>query len=288
MSAPVSSAPVSSAPVTGDVAAPSSITPGQNAAPVSPAEVRKMKLKIDNADVEMSESEVIALAQKGRGADRKFQEAAQLRKEAEQTAAYLKANPREALAKLGIDVRKFSEDTLMEILTQEQMSPEQRKAQDMEKKLRGYEKAEKDAKDTRDRQEAEALEGQHMKTFDEMFVKALGESGLPKTQYTVKRMAELQLVNIRKGLNLDAAQLAKLVREDYMSEQKALYGAADGDALMELLGPEIVKKLSKAQIKKLKSAAPTYSKPTPNREPSSGEPTQQQSWKDFQRKNRGR
>lgn len=282
-SAPTSSAPTSSAPVDG---AP---TPGQTAAPTAtPAEVRKMKLKIDNADVEMSESEVIALAQKGRGADRKFQEAAQLRKEAEQTAAFLKANPREALAKLGIDVRKFSEETLMEILTQEQMSPEQRKAQDMEKKLRGYEKAEKDAKDTRDREEAAALEGHHMKTFDDMFVKALGESGLPKTQYTVKRMAELQLVNIRKGLNLDATQLAKLVREDYMSEQKALYGAADGDALLELLGPEIVKKLSKAQIKKLKTAAPQYSKPTPDREPSSGEPSAQQNWKEFQRKNRGR
>jgi len=107
----------------------------------------------------------------------------------------------------------------------------------------------------REAQERETLEKHHHDNYEKIFIQALTESGLPKTPYTVMRMAQLEAVNVSKKLSLTPSQLAKVVREDYINEQKALYGAADGDTLLELLGKDAVKKLSKAQLSKYKASA---------------------------------
>lgn len=247
---------------------------------------RMMRLKVEGQELELPESEVIALAQQGKQAGRKFQEAAQMRREAEALAHLLKSNPKEALSKFGIDVRKFSEETLVEMLKREQETPEQKTARENEEELKRYRDEEKKRKEEAEQKVKQELEEKHLKNYTELFVKALSESGLPKTTFTVKRMAELQLVNLRKGLNLDASRLAEIVREDYISEQKALFGASDGNTLMELLGPDAVKKLSKAQIAKLKATSQKFNKPAER--PVSKDPGEKAlSWKEIQRRNLG-
>lgn len=266
--------------------------PGGQAAPGKAQETaqaqaqRMMRLKIEGQELELPESEVISLAQQGKQAGKKFQEAAQMRKEAEALAQLLKSNPKEALSKFGIDVRKFSEDTLVEMLQREAETPEQRKARENEEKLSRYEKEEKARLEAEREAQLKALEEKHLKNYNDMFIQALESSGLPKTPYTVKRMAELQLLNVKKGFDLDPAQLAKIVREDYIAEQKALFGSADGNTLMEILGPDIVKKLSKAQIAKLKAQTQSYQKAdektkAPERSDKS------MSWREIQRRNLG-
>jgi len=246
---------------------------------------RLLKLKVDGQEFELPESEVITLAQQGKSAGKRFQEAAAAKKEAEQIVNFLKANPKEAMRKLGIDPRKFSEDTLMEIITQEQMSPEQRKAIENENRLKEYEAREKQAQEQSRQAQLAELERSHMESYDKMFVQALTESGLPKTPYTVKRMAELTLVNVKRGLNLEPSQLAKIVREDYQNEMKALYGQADGDALLELLGKEGVKKLSKAQLTQYKSKH--VNNAVKRDEPKDGKPQNSiEAWKAMKKKTR--
>lgn len=250
----------------------------------TPAEVRMLKLKIDNADVDMPESEVIALAQQSRAAQKRMQEAASSKKQAEDLIGFLKSNPKVAFQKLGIDIRKFSEDTLMELLQQEAMSPEQKKTAEMEAKLKKYEADEKSAKEAAHNKEMSELESKHLANYDQLFIKALSESGLPKTPFTVKRMAELTLVSNKKGLNLDSGQIAKLVREDYQTEMRALYGQADGTQLMEILGEDGVKKLSKAQAEKFQAKPQEFSKP--QKKASAKKESKVDDWKAFQRENR--
>lgn len=232
------------------------------AAPTTPAEAARMlKLKVDGQEMEMSEADVFKWAQQGKSADKRFQEAATTRKEAEQIIQFLKTNPKEAFKHLGLDIRKFSEDTLLEMIQHEQMSPEQRQAKENEQKLRKYEEQEKATQEKAKQEQMQALERKHMESYDKMFVEALTQSGLPKTPFTVKRMAELTLVNLKRGMNLEASQLAKIVKEDYIAEQKALFENADGDTLMNLLGKEAVKRLSKAQLSKYKATKVNDSKP---------------------------
>ena len=228
------------------------------AAPKAPettaqAQARMMKLKIDGQEMELPEGEVIKLAQQCKAADKRFQEAAVTRKQAEDIIAYAKSNPAEFFAKTGMNARQWAEEFLLGEIQREQMSPEQSKAAENERLLKEYQSKEKAAADKARADQMQALEQQHMQSYDQIFTKALGESGLPKTAYTVKRMAELTLINVKKGLDLEPMQLAKIVREDYQNEMKALYGQADGDSLLELLGKDAVKKLSKAQLSKYKA-----------------------------------
>lgn len=242
------------------------------------AEARRLKFKMDGQDLDLSEEEVISLAQKGGTAQKRWEEAAQLRKQAESVLEYLKANPREALAKLGIDVRKMSEEHLLEELQREQESPEAKKVRETEEKLRKYETAEKAREEAAARKAAEdaeaekqaqatAKEREIMERYDNIFTTALEKSGLPRSPATILRMAQLQRVNLRKGLELNADSLAKIVREDYDAEFQERTSGMDGDKLLEFLGKDIVGKLTKAQIAKLKAKPAAYSKPVEQSEP---------------------
>lgn len=281
MSTPAPAAPVAATPKA--TASQSNGTPPPAAAP-TPVEIRKMKVKLDGKEVEVPESEVLAGYQQGKVAHQRFQEAAQLRKEAEQILQFAKANPTEFFEKTGLNAREWAEKYLIQELEREAMSPEQKKARENEEKLRKFEDDGKKAKEKEEQAYREKLTAEHRNRLDLMFTEALHKSGLPKTPYTVKRMAELQLINIKNKYELGADQLAKLVREDYASEQKSLLGAFDGDQLMEFLGPDLVKKLSKAQIAKLKARGVTPSASTPQRK-TSDQPTGM-TWREYQKKNR--
>lgn len=258
----------------------------KNPAAPTPAEVRKLKLKLEGQEVELPESEVISLAQQGKVANKRFQEASQIRKEAEDIVKFAKENPREFFKKTGMNAREFAENYLMEELKREQMTPAEKKAYENEQELKRFKDEKKQEEEQRRQQEMADLREKHMKNYDQLFVEALTKTGLPKTPYTIKRMAELQLINVKNKLDLSADQLAKVVREDYISEQKALFGATEGDSLLELLGPEIVKKLSKAQIARLKSkgAPSTNSSASGSSARKPGEPAM--TWREYQRRNR--
>lgn len=219
----------------------------------APVEVRKMKLKVDGQDVELPESEVIAGFQLSKTSTQRFQEAAKLKQEADRIMQFANENPEEIFKKTGMSAREWAEKYLLQQLQNDAMSPEQKKARENEDKLRKLEKEDVDRKEKVKQEHVKRLEQEHMQRYDVMFTKALNESGLPKTKFTVKRMAELQSINLKKGLELDASQLAKVVREDFLNEKKSLLEGMNGNQLLEFLGPELIKKFSKAQIAKLKS-----------------------------------
>lgn len=261
-------------------------TPVPEAAPAKTEAARTFKLKVDGQEVEMSEREVLDLAQQGKSANKRFQEASVTRKEAEQIIAFAKSNPAEFFAKTGQNARQWAEDFLLQEIQREQMSPEQKKAFENEQKLRKYEDTEKQTKEQARQDQMAKLEQQQMQSYDKLFVEALTASGLPKTPYTVKRMAELTLVNIKNKLELEPSQLAKIVREDYESEMKALYGQADGDTLLALLGKDAVKKLSKAQLSRYKSAKTNSSKAQEKPANKKDDFNPIGAWKEMQRKTR--
>ena len=72
-------------------------------------EIRRLKLKVDDREEELPEDEVIRLAQLGRGAGKRFAEAAEKSKQAEQFMRMLREDPKSVLSNpnLGIDMRKL-------------------------------------------------------------------------------------------------------------------------------------------------------------------------------------
>src|SRR6185437_3488213 len=119
--------------------------------------------------------------------------------------------------KVGMNPREWAEKFLMGELQKESETPEQKKARENEEELRKYRDREKQVAEQKQQKDIEEATNQQRKKYDTLFTQALFESGLPRTKFTVKRMAELQLINIKKNLELPASKLAQIVREDYIS-----------------------------------------------------------------------
>ena len=84
---------------------------------------RMFKVKINGEDIEVSEEELKAGYQTRKASDEKFREAAMSKKQAEEFINLLRTNPRKVLSNpnLGIDVRKFAEEYLVEQMEDEMM-----------------------------------------------------------------------------------------------------------------------------------------------------------------------
>jgi hypothetical protein len=244
-------ADTSTAPVV-EATAPTEGQP-QQAQPTK-AEIRKMKLKIDGQETEMGEDEVIRYAQQGKAANQRFQEAAKMRKEAEDMVNLIKRDPRAVLEdpRIGINFRELAEQYLSEQLKLEMMTPEQKKYHEAEQKLRGYQDAEKAQKAQVEAKQSQQLQEHYANEYSNTITEALKTQGVPKSPSTVKRMAALMSKSIDNGLDLQPSQIAKLVQEEYLAEIKELFGSSDEDTLLALLGDDTANKIRKADLKRLR------------------------------------
>jgi hypothetical protein len=229
---------------------------GQQQVVATPAEIRKMKLKIDGVESEYGEDEVIRFAQQGKSANKKFQEAAQMKKESEELINLIKRDPRAVLEdpRIGHNFRKLAEDFLVAQIKEEMMTPEQKKHAEMEKQLRAFESEKKQQQQQQESAQMEQLKQHYANEYQTTITTALSQTGVPKTARTVKRMAELMSQSLANGIDLPPAQLAKIVKEDYLAEMKEMFGASDEDTLLGLLGDEVSNKIRRADLKKLKNA----------------------------------
>ncbi len=251
----------------------------------SAADKPKWKLKMDGEDVELTEDEVIKHAQKSASADKRFSESAAAKKEAaeerkkvEQVLEFLQKNPRESLERMGVDLEKFAEEALAEIKARKAETPEQKKARETQEKLAAYEKKDAEAAEAEKKRKADEeveakkaadaeKEAAIIKKFDDIFVSALTKSGVPKTPWSIARMATLQRINLKGKMNLDADKLAEVVKADYTKEfesrlPKNEKGEYEGDKLIEMFGEQIIAAITKAKIAKLKTK-PKFSTPPP-------------------------
>lgn len=208
---------------------------------------RKLKIKIDGEFVEVDEDEVVRDYGKGKAADKKFQEAAALRKEAISFIEALKRDPVSVLTnpKLGINLREIAETHLLQILEDEMMDPKDKEIRDLK---RDKEKRDKDEQARKERQEAEELEAYTQKAreeYERSFQECLASSGLPKTPHTVKRLAYYMSKGLERGLNLQPSDVVHKVKAEYLEEQKSLFSDLDGENLLQLLGDDLAKKIRK-------------------------------------------
>jgi hypothetical protein len=218
---------------------------------VQTPEIKKYKLKLGEQEEEIPEAELAELVKAGRNANLTQKEAQELKSLLQQ----LKENPRKMLAdpKLGVDLYKLAEETLLEKIQQDMLTPEQKKLQEYEKRFKEIEEKEKSEKEKKEQETLAQAESYWADQYDKMFDEALTSSGLRKTPKTIKRMAEIAALKLERHQEFDAKLLAEAVREDYLAELKDLLGSSDEDALLTLLEDDISNKIRKADLKRLKS-----------------------------------
>jgi len=215
---------------------------------------KKWKLKNKDAEVEVDEKELVRRAQLGMEAERAIHEGRKSKRDAEILIRMIKEDPVAILSHpmIGHDVKALAEKVLLEQIKLEAMSPEQREAFEAKQKLKAYEDEKKQREAAETAKKKAELETHWAGEYQKQIIGALNESGLPRTPYTVKRIAGYMHDALTRGIQITAKDVIPLVREDYMNEQKALFGAANEDTIAALMSDEVAEKFRKALLKKVR------------------------------------
>ena len=215
----------------------------------------KHKVKIDGKEVEVGYDDLIRDYQLGKASQQRMNEAAAVRKQAEELIALAKSDPRKLLShpNINADLRAFAETILAEHVQEQLLTPEQKEKRDMKKKLEQYENQEKEQKTNAEKAEYDRLYEHYNQEYSNQIITALDSSGLPKTPDTVKRMASYMKQALDKGINATTEQIVQLVKQDYLADVKALLGNATPESLIAMLGEEVAGKVVKSQLSKVKT-----------------------------------
>lgn len=234
----------------------------ESGAPLSKKEEKKLKeykLKVDGKEKSIkldlsNDEEITKYLQKAEASDKKFAEAAEVRKAAISFIDELKKNPRKVLSdpNIGVDLKKFAEEIMNEALQEMEKSPEQREHDKLKKELEDIKKQRDDEKKSSDEKEFTRLQVEHERQLETEITAALDVGGLPKTPRTVKAMAEMMMIALQNGIDLSPQEIAPIVKNTTMGEFKDIVNSLSDDQLEDFMG-DAIKRLQKKRVAKVKS-----------------------------------
>lgn len=215
---------------------------------------KKFKLVIDGNEEEVEEAELIKRAQMATSANKKYQEAAKIRKQSEQLINMLKTDPWRVLAhpSLGHDLRKIAEEFVYQRIQEDKMTPEQRELMEVKEKLRVKEETEQVQKDAEVEKQNATLRAHYEDEYTKDILDTLKVSGLPQTARTVKQMAYYMYQGLERGVEMRAADVVKMVEEDYKKDIQEFIAPLDGDRLSNFLSEDLLKKIRGIDMARLK------------------------------------
>jgi hypothetical protein len=234
-------------------------------------------VKVNGAERQVSEADLLAGYSHGSAAQEKMREAQEQRTIAEEVLKIFKTNPKAAFEKLGVDAKAFAEQVLNQHMEDSLLTPEQRELRD----LRAWQQQQKDAETAAKQKQQEASEAAYREQvsgeLQQSIVSAISSNGLPKNEYTVGRMAYYLDSAIRAGYNLPIPdlvnQIIPMVKDEYNRDIQAMLSSTPEDKLLDLLGEDFTKKTVKAHLakvgpkKKLAATVPASEQPAPSKKP---------------------
>lgn len=218
-------------------------------------EQRRLKVKVDNEELELDESEVINGYQRAKAANKRFEEAAKLKKQSEAFLEQLQKDPFKLLAdpRLGVNAREAAEKYILEQLESEMLSPEEVAARKEKAELEQYRKDKDSEKKRQQEEKANQVKQKYVEDYTKQFQGALEKVSIPKTPETIKRMAQYLQASIKNGYETPISEIAEMVREDYLNEQKSLISNLNGQDLIKYFGEDVAKKIRQTDLGRLQN-----------------------------------
>lgn len=166
--------------------------------PPEPKPEPKPKIRLGGQEVEVDS----AVAEMKKSADSKYQEAAKLRKEAQEQLEllkYAKENPLEFFKVTGINAKEFAEKILLEELEDSLLS-------ETERELKKYKKAEKEHNERKAKEDEQVklkqqqeLEAQYASEVENEILEVLKEQGIKATPRNIAKVADIMLASLESG-----------------------------------------------------------------------------------------
>jgi hypothetical protein len=216
----------------------------------------------EEIDIDDETFQKVNAVQATRAAQKAWREAAEMRKEANQlkraiedARAQVRQNPMVLFNALGIpeeDVYNFAQTATINKLSEtidpntgQPYTPEQQRIIQLQKELQRKEQNEKSLQQQQEEQELEQIKNVVRQDIDRKFTAALEETGLPPTQYTMMRLADLMQ---SVGPDVDPKAVAPLVLEDIVNEVRATVYSMPIEVAVEVLGEDWLNELRKYDI----------------------------------------
>jgi hypothetical protein len=225
---------------------------------------RNFKLKIDGEeqDFEIDETDLPRYIQKGLAAEKKFNEAARQRKDAELKLAKIKEDPWSVIKELGLDPNELAEKYVIDEYERKTMSPEQRKLYDMEQQNQELMKFKEAYEQEKASREYDSKVQQYSTRYEQELNEVLASGELPETTASMNLLVQAfqeRLESIEDPEDRDQVSLKDVVQDVkkyYQEELRAAlsYFAKDPIALEKMLGPDLFKQLREIDLAKYKAA----------------------------------
>lgn len=239
-------------------------------APV-PIEEQKVKVKILGQEREVVVKDLVRGYQKAEAADKRFQEAAQHKANAERFFATLLQNPWAAFEFARQDPYAAAERMVWNRFVESRMTPEQRTAYRAQQRLSQLEAREHEFEQQQREAMAHADAERAVDTFAPVLEHAIEKYQVPETDYAQQKLIDYLFADLNDGIEPDPAYLAERVNQDLMKELGALRSLPP-EKLAELLGDETAKKVAQARAKagKVRPSAPKSFTPADKKESAKG------------------
>lgn len=223
-------------------------------------EKRKFKLKVNGSQREFDEDAVRAFAQKGLGADQKFQKAAEYRKQVQRLAKLAKEDPDSLLRQLtGQDPEQIYKSRLSKRLQELSLDPKEKELREYKKKIEQYEKKQAELKAAQEKERETKATQFWTQKYDKELPDAIKAAGLPLTQDVIRATVDIMIANLEQGLDLPYSAVMQIVKDKYTSSVKNFLTATQKDKLIDLLGQDVAQALIQAKQKKTQKSAPKMS-----------------------------
>lgn len=237
----------------------------------------KEKYVVDGKDRYLTPEEARAYVQKGLAFEPKVSQLNRLQQETSSFLDLLAADPAkviynekfgkpaEVLSKIlnSTQVSDEIKDTLGQwyynnVIVPGNMSPEQREAAEMKRKVESYEAAEHQREQERLTQEENQRVQSALSTIKAQISEAMNEAGVPLDSkiapQLAKRVAQIMQLGFGSGKTITPKEAMQRVKQELAEYQKAYYDILDEDKLVEQLGKENAEKVRKYYLKAVKDS----------------------------------
>jgi hypothetical protein len=215
------------------------------------------EVKVNNKIVKMTRDELIAHAQMSHAAQAKFEEAAKLRRDNEKFEQSLKKSKIQALIDKGFSPEEIREEFeqwyTQQFIEPETLSPEQKRARDMERELERYRNQEKERTEREQREQQEKMTAQQREYLQGQIIEALEKNGLPKNKWFAQRLAFYMRENLRNGWEAPMELIVSQVKKDHKEINSGISEDSTVEQLLEHFGEGIINKIRKHDLEQLRS-----------------------------------
>lgn len=221
-----------------------------------PSETDKYEVTVDGQKLLLTRDELMKGFQLGAASHKRFQEAAQARKEAEAALSKIKENPLEAFLQAGGDQKAFRalvEDFLIKEIEYDKLSPEERELND----LRRYKEEQEIARQEEAKRRQQEVQNQetemYQKQFTEQYNKALTDAGLPVSEKAIQFIAKTQLDALEAGYEMPLDLAIQYYREEQSNSVNNYLSSLPVDQLVGIIGKDRMKEIRKQELAGLKN-----------------------------------